>query len=97
MWLEFRWGRGQRTLWAEIRTASHAHVEIAFKQRRRQIVGGCWQLRSDVDSYNDNNVDEAAIQMVLDFTEDMEEFELGSDECLRRPRDRTRPFTRRGS
>jgi hypothetical protein len=29
-------------------------MEIAFQQRRQQILGDCRQLKTDVDSYNDN-------------------------------------------
>jgi hypothetical protein len=35
----------QITLWADIRSASHAHMERAFAQRRRQILGDCRQLK----------------------------------------------------
>lgn len=43
--------KGQQvTLWADIRTAPRKHMEVAFKQRRNQIVGDCCQLKADVDS-----------------------------------------------
>ena len=48
-------------------------MERAFAQRRQQIVGDCLQLRIDVDVYNDNHPDERPIQLVLDFTRDVEE------------------------
>ena len=41
------------TLWADLDTAPHKHMEVAFSQRRRLIVGNCVQLRTDVDVYND--------------------------------------------
>jgi hypothetical protein len=63
----------QTTLWADIRTASRAHMEIAFQQRRQQIVGDCRQLRADVDSYNENRSSSRPLQMVFDFTKDLEE------------------------
>src|SRR5262245_17746049 len=44
----------QITLWADIRNADRRHMEVAFQQRRQQIVGDCAQLKRDVDSYNDN-------------------------------------------
>jgi hypothetical protein len=50
-------------------------MEVAFQQRRQQVVGDCRQLKADVDSYNQNyNIGEA-IQLVLDFTLDVEELE----------------------
>ncbi len=48
-------------------------MEKAFAQRRRQIVGDSYQLRSDVDHYNDAHPEERQIELILDFTEDVEE------------------------
>lgn len=69
-----RHGR-QITLWADIRNADRRHMEIAFQQRRQQVVGDCSQLKRDVDSYNDNRSQAEPIQMVFDFTQDLEEME----------------------
>ena len=66
----------QIPLWADIRTADRQHMEIAFQQRRQQIVGDCRQLKTDVDSYNENRNPGAAIQMVFDFTLDVAELEV---------------------
>jgi len=66
----------QLVLWADIRTAPREHMERAFQQRRRQIVADCSQLKLDVDSYNENNNKAEAIQLVFDFTLDLEELEL---------------------
>lgn len=63
-----------------MRTASPEHMELAFHQRRNQIVGGCVQLKKDVDSYNDNNTDGAVIQKEFDFTEDIREREQPDDD-----------------
>ncbi len=63
----------QKSLWADIDKAPRAHMELAFSQRRRQVVGDCHQLKIDVDHYNDNNPKNLPIQMVFDFTEDLEE------------------------
>jgi hypothetical protein len=65
----------QLVLWADMRTASREHMQIAFQQRRHQIVGDCRQLKADVDSYNDNRAPDAPIQMSFDFTADIEELE----------------------
>lgn len=68
----FQNGR-QRSFWADIDTAPRAHMEKAFAQRRRQIVGDSYQLRLDVDHYNDSHPEEPKIQLILDFTDDVEE------------------------
>jgi hypothetical protein len=65
----------QGVLWADIRTAPRGHMEIAFKQRRRQILGDCRQLKDDVDSFNENRSSAAPIQMSFDFTRDLLELE----------------------
>ncbi len=65
----------QLVLWADIRTAARKHMEIAFQQRRQQIVGDCHQLKVDVDSFNENANMGRAIQMVFDFTEGLAELE----------------------
>lgn len=67
----------QLTLWADMRTASRQHMELAFAQRRQQVVGDCVQLKRDVDSYNDEKLGEPPIQLVLDFTEDVRELDIG--------------------
>ncbi len=50
-------------------------MEVAFQQRRQQIVGDCRQLKTDVDSYNENANSEQPIQMVFDFTDDLAELD----------------------
>ena len=65
----------QFPLWADIRTASREHMSLAFSQRRQQIVGDCHQLKTDVDSFNENREPDRSIQMLLDFTEDVAEIE----------------------
>lgn len=65
----------QLMLWADMRTASREHMSIAFQQRRQNIVGDCRQLKSDVDSFNDNRSPNAPIQMSFDFTLDLMELE----------------------
>ncbi len=64
--------------------APRQHMEKAFQQRREQIVGECVQLKTDVDVYNDINTHEEPIQLILDFTEDVEErliWRPGNDEA----------------
>ena len=65
----------QLVLWADIRTADRQHMEIAFQQRRQQIVGDCRQLKVDADSFNDNSNSGPPIQLIFDFTDDLAELE----------------------
>jgi hypothetical protein len=69
----------QSSLWADLYTAPRAHMVVAFQQRRDQIVSDCVQLKRDVDSYNDNQNDGEAIQLVLNFALDVHEYELGHE------------------
>ncbi|MGO4660094.1 hypothetical protein AB4Z34_35870 [Ensifer sp. 2YAB10] len=66
-------GNEQFVLWDDIRTAPPAHMQRAFQQRRHQILGDCKQLKSDVDSFNQNRQPPQPIQIVFDFTLDLEE------------------------
>lgn len=72
--------QGDKTisLWADIDdpNAPHEHFERSFSQRRQQIVGDCFQLKTDVDVYNDTRTPVEPIQVVLDFNLDVEELQL---------------------
>lgn len=68
-------GGAQMTLWADIDTAQRHYMEKAFSQRRQQIIGDCYQLKTDVDCYNNVRTAEAPIQLILDFTMDIKEME----------------------
>jgi len=57
-------------------------MEMAFAQRRQQIVGDCHQLKVDVDCYNDFRPTEEPIQFVLDFTMDIMEIEAAEGKNL---------------
>ena len=65
----------QINIWDDIRTAPRKHMEMAFANRRNHIVAECRQVKADVDSYNDAHSKEIPIQMVLDFTRDVNELE----------------------
>ena len=65
-------------VWDDIRTAPREHMQMAFQLRRNHIVSECRQVKTDVDSYNDTHADDQPIQMVLDFTNDVEESQLDS-------------------
>ena len=60
----------QLTFWGIMAFAPHRHMEMAFTQRREQIIGDCVQLQTDVDAYNDMSPREKKIQLVLDFTDE---------------------------
>ena len=66
-------GEKQQTFWDDIRSASRTHMQVSLQQRRNQIVGDCKQLKTDMDSYNENENTGEPIQMVFDFTRDLEE------------------------
>ena len=68
----------QLTLWEDMRTASRRHMDLAFRQRRHQILGDCRQLKADVDSYNEALNPGEPIQIVFDFALDLEEMELAA-------------------
>lgn len=63
----------QMSLWDDIDTAPRAHMEKAFAQRRRGIVGDSHQLRLDVDHFNSVHPEEEPVQLILDFTDDVAE------------------------
>lgn len=69
----------QVTLWADGRTASRDHMRLSFQQRRHQVVGDCRHLKTDVDSYNENTNDGDPIQVIFDFTLDLEELEAAEN------------------
>lgn len=64
--------------WIDIRTATRAEMELAAAHHRNKILGLCQQLKTDIDSYNDNTNDGAPIVVVFDFTKDLEELELAT-------------------
>jgi hypothetical protein len=63
------------TLWGDMRKAAHSFIETAFRQRRNQIIGDCYQLKQDVDSFNEFYNKGEQIQLPLDFEPDVAEQE----------------------
>lgn len=63
----------QYTMWAMLQTAPREHMQKAFTQRREQVVGDLVQLATDVEVYNEMNRGVEPIQLVVDFTADVEE------------------------
>lgn len=69
----------QEMFWADIEEdPTPDQMESAFALRRRQILGDCHQLKTDADSYNDNNSHGATIQLMFDFRDDLAEMEAAS-------------------
>ena len=70
-------GNRTESLWGDLDdpNAPHAHFVRSFGQRRQQIVGDCYQLKTDADVYNETRRPEEPVQIVLDFTFDVEELE----------------------
>ncbi len=66
----------QHVLWQDMSEASPEHMSTSFQQRRRALLGGCKQLKTDVESYNDNQGNgKNLVQISFDFTEDLQEME----------------------
>lgn len=71
-------GNKPQSLWADLDDieAPHEHFQTSFGQRRSQVVGDCFQLKTDADVYNEKRKPKVPIQIVLDFTLDVEELQL---------------------
>lgn len=63
----------QTMLWDDMRTAPPEHMRAAFSMRRNQIFGDVKQLKTDVDSYNENRSPSFPLQISFDFGIDLEE------------------------
>lgn len=68
----------QFTLWADIDSAPRSFMEKSFAQRRTGIVNDCFQIKQDVDHFNDEHSGDQPIQMILDFTDDVAELEAAA-------------------
>ena len=60
-------------LWCDIESASPDQMRSSFTYRRDKMVSEGVQLKTDVDSYNDNNKEGVQIQLSLNLTYDVEE------------------------
>lgn len=77
---------GQQFLWVDIRDKNPSAGKlkiISFQTRRQQVVGDLKQLKTDVDSFNQNYnyTNEKPYNLVLDFTDDIAEAEMGAEEA----------------
>jgi hypothetical protein len=66
----------QLVLWVDIELASPQFMQQSIQQRRQAIADDCWQLKQDLDSYNQYHNPAEPLQVLLDFTEDIEEREV---------------------
>jgi hypothetical protein len=75
-------GNKTQSLWADLDDieAPHQHFQKSFAQRRSQVVGDCFQLKTDADVYNEKRNPSVPIKIVLDFTLDVEELQIPFDE-----------------
>ena len=69
----------QMVLWHDIELAPPTFMLESFQQRRLGLANGCWQLKQDVDYYNQSYNKAAQIQLILDFTEDIADREASGD------------------
>jgi hypothetical protein len=63
----------QLTLWVDIQEATRGQMHASLSMRRQQMVGDAVQLKTDEGYWNSQNPNEAPIQMIMDFTDDVEE------------------------
>jgi hypothetical protein len=71
--------------WCDIETASPDQMRASVQHRRQQMVADAKQLKTDVDSYNENNPHGAEIQLHLNLTYDVIESGLDSEYNPPRP------------
>jgi hypothetical protein len=64
----------QKTLWFD-RSAPPNLMHISLQQRRKAILGDNRQLKTDQDSYNENNAYGAEIQLSFNYETDLEDLE----------------------
>lgn len=65
----------QGSLWANLDTGTKDHLVEGFQQRRRDGLGGCRQLKFDIDYCNRNRFADDPIQMSFNFDADLAEEE----------------------
>ena len=56
--------------------AKRPFMEMAAANRRNHVLGQCWQLKRDIDSYNERHCPHDPIQLDFDFNVDLEELQL---------------------
>jgi hypothetical protein len=76
----------QLVIWADIEYAKPNHMRVSFSQRRQGILDHCRQHKTDVESYNDNNMFKARLPLFdYNFNPDLEEGDLPTEYPDERP------------
>lgn len=68
-------GGVQLSLWGDIDKVSRSFFEESLQQRRKGLVDTGYQMKMDVDHFNEFRTPSRPIQLVLDITEDVAERE----------------------
>ena len=68
----------QQRLWKHVDDASRDFMRVSFQGRRLGIFSDCRQLKIDQDSFNENHCPDEPINLIFDFTRDLEEDELAA-------------------
>jgi hypothetical protein len=63
----------QFTLWVDIEEATRPQMHMSLTNRRQQMIGDGTQLKIDEKIWNARNPNEEPLQMIMDFTDDVEE------------------------
>ena len=61
-----------REVWADITDASREHMQLSFQQNRMRILAECQQMKTDVDSYNENYNPGEKLEFSYNFEVDIE-------------------------
>jgi hypothetical protein len=78
----------QMVLWADIFQARPNHMRVSMQQRRNGILADARQHKTDLDSYNANNVHDARLPLFdYNFNKDLEELALPTTYPDRKPDD----------
>lgn len=72
-------GDGQMVMKWDDWNADRPFMEMAAANRRNQILGQCWQLKNDIDSFSERRCPDQPIQLDFDFNIDLEELSQLND------------------
>jgi hypothetical protein len=65
----------KQTFWGDRKNVGREFIEVSVKQQRNRVAGELYQMKVDLDSYNELYNDGEPLQIPLDFTPDIEELE----------------------
>jgi hypothetical protein len=71
--------KGQLVMKWDDWNAPRPFMEVAAANRRNQILGQCWQLKTDMDSFSDRRCPDKPIQLDFNFNVDLEELSQLND------------------